>query len=355
MITIGENLDKEHLKSFENLLDKTISCLVDLYKDDAYKKANSSWEQFQTSSFHALTTVQKQNEGEIFSKWVVELVGGKKFPDIVLDINENKKFGVEVKTTKNKSWTTLGGSIMESTRVQDVQRISVLLAKMNPIAIRHKYFEDCASDVAVTHSPRYLIDFDVAPQDTIFKKIKVDYSEVWKSNQPFEFFRKYFMEKAKKEKNGVWWIGNEDERDLNELPGVQIQFFSELPEERKKYLIARAMLLYPHIFINQADYREVAVWFFNMGIINSALRDTFSAGSNIEVNGVLVPKKYIRLEKNYELILKIISNIESDIALEAEYETNDPTVCLSKWQERILGFTPGEYHPYINKVFFKDN
>jgi hypothetical protein len=272
-----------------------------------------------------------------------------------LDINENKKFGVEVKTTKNKSWTTLGGSIMESTRVQDVQRISVLLAKMNPMAIRHKYFEDCASDVAVTHSPRYLIDFDVAPQNTIFKKINVDYSEVWKSNQPFEFFRKYFMEKAKKEKNGVWWIGNEDERDLSELPGVQIQFFSELPEERKKYLIARAMLMYPRIFTSQADYREVAVWFFNMGIINSALRDTFSAGSNVAVDGVLVPKKYIRLENNYELILKIIENIDSDNALVAQYETSDPTVCLDMWQEKLIGFTPSEFHPYLRKIFSEEN
>lgn len=355
MITVGDKLEKEHLLSFEGLLDKTIDCLLDIYKKPEYLKNHSSWEQFEKVSLEAITTVQKQNTGEIFANWPVELIGGNKFPDIVLDINENKRFGVEVKTTKGNSWKTLGGSIMESTRVQDVERINVLFAKMNPLEIKHKNFEDCIADVAVTHSPRYLIDFEVAPQNTIFKKINANYSQVWNSKKPFEFFRKYFSEKAKRDKNGVWWIGNEDERDLNELPGVQIQFFSELPEARRKYLIARAMLLYPHIFINQADYREVAIWFFNMGIINSALRDTFSAGSNVEVNGVLVPKKYIRLEKNYELILKTISNIDGDNALQAEYETNDPVVCLSKWQEKMLGFTPSEYRPYLRQIFYKED
>ena len=355
MITVGQQLEKEYLSSFNCLLDKTIDCLMDTYKDSDHLKNHSSWEQFEKASVQAIGTVQKQNKGEIFANWPVELIGGNKFPDIVLDLQKNKKFGVEVKTTKGNTWKTLGGSIMESTRIQDVERINILFAKMTPLEIKHKNFEDCISDVAVTHSPRYLIDFEVSPQETIFKKINASYAEVWQSKQPFDFFRKYFLEKAKREKNGVWWIGNEDKRDLSELPGVQIQFFSELTASKKIHLITRAMLLYPQIFTNQADYREVAIWFFNMGIMNSSLRDTFSAGSKVKIDNIFVPRKYIRLEQNYHLILKMISGIDSDNALMEEYSTDDPLTCLKNWQKRMFKYVPSDYHFYLNRIFAETN
>ena len=53
----------------------------------------------------------------------------------VLQVNPGEKFGIEVKTSKGDGWKTLGGSIMESTRVDDVSKVSVLFGKLNPFLV----------------------------------------------------------------------------------------------------------------------------------------------------------------------------------------------------------------------------
>lgn len=49
----------------------------------------------------------------------IEKISGQKFPDIVAA----KFYGVEVKSTKENHWTSTGSSILETTRVADVERI----------------------------------------------------------------------------------------------------------------------------------------------------------------------------------------------------------------------------------------
>jgi len=66
--------------------------------------------------------------GTIFENQI-ELVSGQKFPDIVAYINQNKAFGVEVKTTKQKKWKSTGSSIFEGTRVPNVENIYLLFGK----------------------------------------------------------------------------------------------------------------------------------------------------------------------------------------------------------------------------------
>ncbi|HDQ15873.1 MAG TPA: hypothetical protein ENN45_02320, partial [Bacteroidetes bacterium] len=83
----------------------------------------------------------------------IELIGGQKFPDIVA----KKYYGVEVKTTTQNHWKTTGNSVLETTRVDDVERIFMLFAKLaSPIEFRCRPYEECLSEVVVTHSPRYL-------------------------------------------------------------------------------------------------------------------------------------------------------------------------------------------------------
>ena len=55
----------------------------------------------------------------------IELIGGQKFPDIVA----KKYYGIEVKTTTQNHWKTTGNSVLESTRVDNVERIFMLFAK----------------------------------------------------------------------------------------------------------------------------------------------------------------------------------------------------------------------------------
>ena len=56
----------------------------------------------------------------------IELIGGQKFPDIVA----KNFYGIEVKTTTQNHWKTTGNSVLESTRVEDVERIFMLFGKL---------------------------------------------------------------------------------------------------------------------------------------------------------------------------------------------------------------------------------
>ncbi len=88
----------------------------------------------------------------------IELISGQRFPDIIA----NKFYGVEVKTTKQNHWTTTGNSVLEGTRVDGIERIFMLFGKMvNPVEFKCRPYEDCLSEVVVTHSPRYLINMDL--------------------------------------------------------------------------------------------------------------------------------------------------------------------------------------------------
>ena len=105
----------------------------------------------------------------------IKLVSGLHFPDI----QAAGHFGVEVKSTKSDSWTSTGSSIVESTRIPDVSRIYMLFAKLggNTPEFRCRPYEQCLSNIAVTHSPRYLIDMNLADngEKSIFEKMEMDY------------------------------------------------------------------------------------------------------------------------------------------------------------------------------------
>lgn len=101
----------------------------------------------------------------------VELVSGHRYPDIVIHTND-VLLGIEVKTSKSKGWSTLGGSIFESTRVKGVEDIVLFFANfndLNNIEFRFAWMEDCISDVVITHKPRYAINMDL--EDTFFSTI----------------------------------------------------------------------------------------------------------------------------------------------------------------------------------------
>ena len=108
-----------------------------------------------------------------FRKEDILLVSGAKFPDIQAGVY----YGVEVKSTKTDSWTSTGSSIVESTRIKEVESIYMLFGKLGGehAEFRCRPYEQCLSNIAVTHSPRYLIDMNL--EDTVFDKMKVEYNK----------------------------------------------------------------------------------------------------------------------------------------------------------------------------------
>ena len=95
----------------------------------------------------------------------IELISGHSFPDI---ITKNSFFGVEVKKTNKNHWTSTGNSVLESTRVKDVKTIYIFFGKLiSPVDFKIRLYQDCLNDIAVTHSPRYRIDMDLATGKTL--------------------------------------------------------------------------------------------------------------------------------------------------------------------------------------------
>ena len=101
----------------------------------------------------------------------IRLVSAQYFPDIIAE----KYYGVEVKSTKENHWTSTGSSIVESTRDKNVENIYMLFGKLGGKTAEFKCrpYEDCLSDIAVTHSPRYLINMELTKEQTIFSKMGI--------------------------------------------------------------------------------------------------------------------------------------------------------------------------------------
>jgi hypothetical protein len=124
----------------------------------------------------------EQAVGTLFEN-SIECTSAQDFPDIVA----KKYYGVEVKSTTSNHWKTTGNSVLESTRKDGVERIYMLFGKLGkPIEFRCRPYEECLSEVVVTHSPRYLIDMNLPEGSTIFDKMKIGYDELRKKSNPLK-------------------------------------------------------------------------------------------------------------------------------------------------------------------------
>ena len=87
----------------------------------------------------------------------------QKFPDfIITDQDTGKKIGIEVKKTDSSKWEIIGGSIYESLK-NDIEDTYVLMAKLGGVRpeVRLRKYDECISDLKVTHNPRFYLDLDL--------------------------------------------------------------------------------------------------------------------------------------------------------------------------------------------------
>ena len=187
-----------HKSVFNSLLNSTIEEL-----NDHAKKSPTIIEKLTGNKLepYACDIMTELAVGTPFEN-TIELIGGQKFPDIVA----NKFYGIEVKTTTQNHWKTTGNSVLESTRVEDVERIYMLFGKLGkPIEFRYRAYEECLSEVVVTHSPRYLIDMELEKGKTIFDKINTSYESLRQKKNPIKPITDYYKSKLKPGQD-LWWI-----------------------------------------------------------------------------------------------------------------------------------------------------
>ncbi|WP_373056468.1 hypothetical protein [Zunongwangia sp. H14] len=260
----------------------------------------------------------------------IEEWGGQKFPDIVVD----KLFGIEVKTTTQNHWKTTGNSVLESTRIEDVERIYMLFGKLGtPIEFRARAYEECLSEVVVTHSPRYLIDMNLEEGKTIFDKINTPYDTLRQKKNPIKPITKYYKSKLKPGQD-LWWINQE----VGEASDLIIKHYTDLSKSQKSKIRNSAMVYFPEIFGSKlTKYKRVSIWLVSRkSIVNRNIRDMFTSGGQESIiieekKYENVPKIFFNLVKNFNEVLEILRETSAEELSEYwEYRTSEKTK-ISDW------------------------
>lgn len=236
----------------------------------------------------------------------IEVIGGQKFPDIVA----NRFYGIEVKTTTQNHWKTTGNSVLESTRVEDVERIFMLFGKLGkPIEFKCRAYEECLSEVVVTHSPRYLIDMNLEKGKTIFDKINTPYDTLRQKQNPIKPITDYYKSKLKPGQD-LWWI-----QDTEQASNLVINIWNNLNQKEKQEIKNRAMVYFPEVFSNRGDkFARLAIWLVTKeSVVCPNIRDLFTAGGKDDYlikNKTYkdIPRIYINLFDNIESVLEILIN-----------------------------------------------
>lgn len=273
----------------------------------------------------------------------VELVSGSSFPDIVA----KRMFGVEVKSTEKNHWQSIGSSILESTRDQNVERIYMTFGKLGrPVQFISKPYEDCLSEIVVTHYPRYRIDMQLQEknEETIFEKMHIDYDELRMMDNPVPIVSRYYKS-ILKDGQSLWWAADDSE---NEAAPMTAKLWTSLSHEEKEQLTVEGYALFPEVLsaTSNKKYNRYALWLATQkGVINTNIRDSFSAGGKVEMltsGGVIIkmPAAFGRIKKYHRTIRQTI--LDADEQLLKEYwKTDISSNRLRQWCELVAESAEG--------------
>ncbi len=322
---ISENR-KPSIGEFRLLMMKTDSMLnfEAIGREEYYKGRNGTKLEEDVCDALIRCAVDTPFEGSI------QLVSGASFPDIVA----NKFYGVEVKSTNKNHWKSIGSSILESTRAQDVERIFLTFGKLGtPIAFKSRPYEECLSGISVTHYPRYQIDMELGAGETIFDKMGVSYDELRKMENPVIPVSRYYK-KNLKQGESLWWTDGDVEETV--APPT-VRLWSALTPEEKNFYTVQGYALFPEILGHNSTkkYQRYALWLAtNCGVINTNIRDQFSAGGRVDIvttKGVYekAPAVFGRINKYKDLIMETLLSA-NEMVLKEHWQ------CLDISDNRLL-------------------
>jgi hypothetical protein len=238
-----------------------------------------------------LNAIREEVRGTSFSAEDIKLISGQSFPDIVaayFSAPERKAYyGVEVKTTKEDKWTSIGSSIVETTRVPDVERIYLMFGKLgDKVEFMCRPYEECMSGIAVTHSPRYTIDMRLKDNESIFDKMGTTYDSFREDKDNIKKVRSFYLREAKEKglNQMPWWMGD----------GIDagVTLFCDLSKERKTILKTYIIILFDSVLVG--NYKEAVLWLCSrLSVVNYNARDIFTAGGKcVEIDNVALDKPY---------------------------------------------------------------
>lgn len=318
------NLDMRDDAAFEALLQKT----VDVMNREALACPKMYAGLLGSKLEDKVVEVLRQCAVDTCFEHQIMKYSGQRFPDIVV----GGYYGVEVKTTKYNHWKSTGSSVAEGTRVEGVERVYLLFGKMcEPIRFVCKLYEECLSEVVVTHSPRYQVDMNLSKGETIFDKLGIPYNELRRQPNPIRTILGYYRSRLK-EGEELWWLDNDNLRASN----LVIRMWSSLSQKEKRAYRIKGFVFFPELLSKRSDkFNRMAVWLATReGIVCPSLRDVFSAGGKVCIvkDGEKYPgvsKVIGRLYRELSTIKELVQHVDCD---ELQEYWMCPVDNESKWE-----------------------
>lgn len=198
------------------------------------------------------------------------------FPDIAVGA-----FGVEVKFTLNDTWRSVANSVLETNRIESVEKVYLVFGKMGGIPeVRWGEYEESVIHVRTSHVPRFEVAIDA--DKSLFTLMGVSYDEFrhLKMEDKMKHIRAYARARLKRGER-LWWLDDSPD-DEHSLP-IQARLYTSLSQPEKLKLRAEAALLCPGIVQSgnvRDKYNDVVLYILTYhGVICHQARDLFSAGS----------------------------------------------------------------------------
>lgn len=291
-------------EAFDKLMAKTERCLNDFSRSNPSYFVGMSPSKLEVESCEVIRNACFDTP---FNPDNVLLVSGHAFPDIIAE----RYYGVEVKSTKADHWTSTGSSIVESTRNEFVENIYMLFGKLGgkPPEFKCRPYSEVLYDIAVTHSPRYLINMELPEGKTIFDKMNTTYDDFRNSEDNIAKVRNYYKKKAKRGQEMPWWISSEDdEKPVN----FTLRLWSSVNADERKVLISYCLILFPEIWKPDANsrtkYNQASLWLCSFAqVVFPNIRDAFTAGGKVALeNGRHLSTRYPKVYKTIIEHLPII-------------------------------------------------
>lgn len=251
------------------MLQRTKEAVLDSLKknEDPSRLSGSEFEQI---VYDKIVDVAKETpfDGKLIH------TADREFPDIVAA----GYFGIEVKATKKDDWTSIGNSVLESSRKDGIEKIYLFFGKLGGIPdIKFRKYEECLKGIAVTHYPRYQIDMNLGEDQSIFNKMKTDYDSIRASKNPIKEIRKYYRDRLR-EGEALWWI--DDDLDRTATVSPVIKRYSSLDLNTKASIKADLFVHFPIVLSSSTrKYEQIPAYLAaRYGVVSGAVRDYFSAG-----------------------------------------------------------------------------
>lgn len=321
-----KNISQAH-EAFVSLMGKTEAILNTEAKGSPEKYRKMDAKGLESCAFE---TIKSACSNTPFDANEVQLISGQRFPDIVA----NTYYGIEVKSTKENKWISTGSSIVETTRVEHVDDIYMLFGKLggNP-EFKCRPYQDVLYDIAVTHSPRYLINMEIGESDTIFAKMGTTYDDFRLSEDSIAIARKYYREKALQQhkQEMPWWISS---NNIEQPHSFNVKLWNSLNTNEKRELRTKCMILFPEVLSPKQSpdkYNNSSLWLCSCcQVVNPNIRDSFSAGGKItHVNGH-------KLQKTASQVFNVIVEHSNDVRRLLKNPSADFYQMIKEYNPRLL-------------------